>query len=72
MCLAQGHNAVTLVRFEPLAHRSRAKHSPNESMRSLCVIEWNSIFSTCDFDTYNPCVDPEVFVRVGPTLKTSF
>ena len=27
MCLAQGHNTVTLVRLEPGAPRSRVKHS---------------------------------------------
>ena len=27
MCLAQGHNAVTLVRLEPAAPPSRVKHS---------------------------------------------
>ena len=27
MCLAQGHNAVMLVRFEAAAPRSRVKHS---------------------------------------------
>ena len=35
MCLAQGHNAVTLVRLEPAAPRSRVKHSTTEPLRSL-------------------------------------
>ena len=32
MCLAQGHNTVTPVRLEPVAHWSRVKHSPTEPL----------------------------------------
>ena len=35
MCLAPGHNAVTLVRLEPAAPQSRVKHSTTEPLRSL-------------------------------------
>ena len=35
MCLAQGHNSVTQVRLEPVALRSRVKHSTTEPQRSL-------------------------------------
>ena len=37
MCLAQAldHNAVTTVRLEPAAPRSRVKHSTTEPLRSL-------------------------------------
>ena len=35
MCLTQGHNAVMPVRLEPLAPRSRVKHSTTEPLRSL-------------------------------------
>ena len=35
MCLAQGHNAVTPVRLEPTALRSRVKHSTTEPLGSL-------------------------------------
>ena len=35
MCLAQGHNAVTPVRLEPVAPRSRVKHSTTEPLRSV-------------------------------------
>ena len=34
MCLAQGHNAVNLVRLEPAALRFRVKHSTTEPLRS--------------------------------------
>ena len=34
MCLAQGHNAVMLVRLEPAALQSRVKHSTTEPLRS--------------------------------------
>ena len=37
MCLAQGHNAVTPVRLEPAALRSRVKHSTTEP---LCSPRW--------------------------------
>ena len=35
--LAQGHNAVTLVRLKPTAPRSRVKHSTTEPLRSRPV-----------------------------------
>ena len=35
---AQGHNAVTLVRLEPAALRSRVKHSTTEPLRSHIVV----------------------------------
>ena len=44
MCLAQGHNAVTPVRLEPTASRSRVKHSTTETLRSsglMLVVENN-------------------------------
>ena len=34
MCLAQGHNAMTSVRLEPAASRSRVKHSTSEALLS--------------------------------------
>ena len=34
MCLAQGHNAVTSVRLEPVAPRSRVKHSTTKPLGS--------------------------------------
>ena len=33
MCLAHGHNAVTPVKLEPAAPRSRIKHLTTEPMR---------------------------------------
>ena len=47
MCLAQGHNAVTPVRLEPAALRSRVKHSTTEPLRSLSwhMPQQNSISS---------------------------
>ena len=35
MCLAEGHNAVTPVRLEAAASRSRVKHTTTESLLSL-------------------------------------
>ena len=35
MCLAQGHNAVTLVRLKPAAPRSQVKYSTTELRSSL-------------------------------------
>ena len=34
MCLAQGHNAVTLMKLEPVAPPSRVKLSTTEPLRS--------------------------------------
>ena len=38
MCLAQGHNAVTLVRLKPATPRSRVKHSTTEPLHSLLLL----------------------------------
>ena len=38
MCLAQGHNAVTLVRLEPVAPRSLVKHSTTELPKVLLLV----------------------------------
>ena len=61
MCLAQGHNAVRPVRFEPMAPRSGVKHSTTEPLCSYgtaCVVEkhnkvclglflWPILFQSC-------------------------
>ena len=41
--LAQGHNAVMLMRLEPAAPQSRVKHSTTETLRSLCVFNESSV-----------------------------
>ena len=51
MCLAQGHNSVTPVRLEPLALRSRVKHSTTKPLRSLC-----SILTTVNINICFGCV----------------
>ena len=38
MCLARGHSALTPVRLQPAAPRSRVKHSTTDQMRSLCDV----------------------------------
>ena len=44
MCPAQGHNAVTPVRLEPVALQSRVKHSSAELLPSqkvsLCKVSY--------------------------------
>ena len=40
MCLAQGPQQVTSVRFEPAALRSRVKQSTTEPLRSLHVLSY--------------------------------
>ena len=45
MCLAQGHNAVTLLRLEPTTPQSQVKHSITEPLRShmiyvMLVLTW--------------------------------
>ena len=42
MFLAQGHNAVALVRLEPTALRSRVKHSTTKPLLSLLGAQWLS------------------------------
>ena len=37
--LAQGHNAVTPVRLEPAAPRSRVKYSSTELPKNLCKMD---------------------------------
>ena len=34
----KGHNAMTLVRLEPVAIQSQVKHSTTKPLRSLCVL----------------------------------
>ena len=41
MCLAQGHNTVTLVRLENAAPRSQVKHSTTEQLCSLLLSDDN-------------------------------
>ena len=45
MCLAQGHNAMTTMRLESAALRSRVKHSTTEPLPSLAYHQ----FSANDF-----------------------
>ena len=51
MCLAQGHNTVTLVRVEPAAPLSRVKHS---TTGPLCFL-----FSSVDHFSLANSVDPD-------------
>ena len=45
MCLAQRHNAVTVVRLEPVAPRSRLKHSTTEPRENaLKTLEPHGMF----------------------------
>ena len=44
MRLAQGHNAMTPVRLEAAATRSRVKHSTTESLRSDDEVLFNRFF----------------------------
>ena len=39
MCLAQGHNALTMVRLEPAALMSQVKHYTTEPLRSY--LKWD-------------------------------
>ena len=43
MCLAQGHNAVMLVRLEPTTPRSGVKHSTTEPLQSLILYTHSSL-----------------------------
>ena len=38
MCLAQGHNTVTLVKLEPATPRSRVKYSTTEPLCSSIMV----------------------------------
>ena len=51
MCIAQGHNTLTHVRFEPAAPRSRFKHAITEPLYSLhnFVHERGLIVCVCFF-----------------------
>ena len=43
MCLAQGHNAVVLVRLEPATPRSQVKHSTTEPLRSQSQVDLTEV-----------------------------
>ena len=71
MCLAQGHNAVTLVRLEPAAFRSRVKHSTPEPLRSLsgrmCICQERQLCvktSNCVKKALSVCHERELFLDV--------
>ena len=54
MCLAQGQNAVSPVRLEPAALRSRVKHSTTGSLHSLqidCIQSIAGTILTLTFDS---------------------
>ena len=53
MCLAQGHNTVTLIRLEPATPRTRVKYSTTEP---LCLkTEWVHTF--CHRDVQKAAAD---------------
>ena len=47
MCLAQERNAVTMVRLELAALRSRVKHSTTEPLRSYLKRDIYNLNKTC-------------------------
>ena len=69
MCFEQGHNAVTLVKLEPVAPPSRVKLSTTEPLRSPDSAVYNAKDS--------PCQMPEEAYKVskpvpGPKVITYF
>ena len=54
MCLAQGHNPVMPMRLEPVAPRSRVKHSTTEPLRSLGE---TSIFCVLSLKSFRQCME---------------
>ena len=67
MCLAQGHNPVTQVRFEPAAPQSQVEHSTTEPLKPLNTfsismshnvdypnfIAWNWMEDYCKFENFH-------------------
>ena len=49
MCLAQGHNALMLVRLEPVALKSRVKHSTTEPLRSPLNLDLTQYYYQLNF-----------------------
>ena len=49
MCLAQGHNAMTQVRLEPVALPSRVEHSTTEPLPSSHLDETKKYLETLSF-----------------------
>ena len=75
MCLAQGHNAVTTVSLEPVAPRSRVKHSATEPLQQQITEDpnlklWNTtdIFikmSIMEFNFRRYSMHTSLFLYVG-------
>ena len=67
MCLAQGHNAVTLMRLEPAAARSQVKHSTTEPLLSLsiCVSSTYCLFFYF-FIIYHYSLNIDIFLNICP------
>ena len=60
-CLAQGHNAVTPVRLELAAIRSRVKHSTTEPLRLPKNTAWRDSLQTHSSHIRRKC-------NIGPDL----
>ena len=58
--LLKDHNAVTPVRLEPAAPRSRVKHSTTEPLRAYTGSSKQRLL-TDEISTKFPCTDPYVF-----------
>ena len=61
--LLKDHNAVTPVRLEPAALRSRVKHSTTEPLRSL--ISWLLIWIFTIFKTQYTCWAGNIYVQLS-------
>ena len=78
--LAQGHNAVTQVRLEPAATRSRVKHSTTEPLRSQYEVyrakmyglncKYNSLLFSCPFCAPLTLESVRVDVRISISADT--
>ena len=66
MCLAHGHNAVTLVRLQPAAPRSPVKHSTTEPLLSLAIV---CVIANYILEHYNKFPNLRVCNANFPNLK---
>ena len=77
MCLAQGHNTVTLVKLEPVASPSRVKLSTTEPLRSPDSAVTNVQDRPCQmperaykvYRVSKPAPVPEVITSFGAQLN---
>ena len=75
MCLAQGHNTLTPMRFEPAAPQSGVKHSTSEPLYSIYlymnmdVINTSSLRKVTERFLNDTEIKKEILLKIAPFFR---